>query len=178
MMEASREDEEQLERPGTLTETEIATIQHTWAKVYGRKEDVGVAVLIRLFTSFPLAKQYFSQFRHMQDPGEMRASVQLRQHALRVMNALHTLVENAHDAEKTAAVLRTVAKSHALRHRVEPTYFRILAGVIQEVLGEAFPEAFDAEAQGAWSKLLGVVYWHITKVYGEISWASLDNTAE
>lgn len=61
----------------------------------------------------------------MDSPEEMQASVQLRKHALRVMGALNTLVENVHDGEKTASVLKLVAKSHAVKHRVEPTYFKV-----------------------------------------------------
>ncbi|XP_076866392.1 cytoglobin-1 [Brachyhypopomus gauderio] len=177
-MEGIREGEEQRGGQETLTEAERSKIQHTWAKVCEKKEDAGVAVLIRLFTSVPRARQYFSQFRHMEDPDTMRASVQLRKHAMRVMNTLSTLVENTHDAQQTASVLQAVARSHALRHGVEPLYFKILAGVIQEVLVEAFPEAFDAEAQGAWSKLMGVIYTHVTRVYTEIGWSSSNSTAE
>lgn len=51
---------------------------------------------------------------------------------------------------------------------------QILAGVILEVLVEAFPESFGEEAQRAWSKLMGVVYWHVTRVYSEIGWASTE----
>ncbi|XP_017539027.1 cytoglobin-2-like [Pygocentrus nattereri] len=177
-MERNGEVQEQMERPEALTDGERATIQNTWAKVYENKEAAGVAVLMRLFTSFPSAKQFFSQFRHIDDPEEMQASTQLRKHALRVMSALNTLVENVHDGEKTAEVLKVVAKSHAVKHNVEPGYFKILAGVILEVLVEAFPETFGTEAQGAWSKLMAVVYWHVTQVYAEIGWGSINNTAE
>ncbi|XP_072530628.1 cytoglobin-1 [Salminus brasiliensis] len=177
-MEGNGGVQEQMERPETLTDGERATIQNTWTKVYQNKEAAGVAVLMRLFTSFPSSKQFFSQFRDMEDPEEMQSSVQLRKHSLRVMSALNTLVENVHDGEKTAAVLKVVAKSHAVRHNVEPTYFKLLAGVILEVLVEAFPETFGAEAQGAWSKLMGVVYWHVLQVYAEIGWAPVNSAAE
>lgn len=59
----------------------------------------------------------------------MQASVQLQKHAVRVINALNTLVENVHDGEKTASVLELVAKSHAQKHKVEPKYFKVRGGV-------------------------------------------------
>lgn len=75
--------------------------------------------------NFPSAKQYFSQFRHMEDPLEMERSPQLRKHACRVMGALNTVVENLHDPEKVSSVLALVGKAHALKHKVEPVYFKV-----------------------------------------------------
>ncbi|KAI5087426.1 cytoglobin-2, partial [Silurus meridionalis] len=171
-MEGIKEEHKQIEAPETINEEEKVILKNTWSKVYENKEAAGVAVLIRLFTSFPSAKQYFSEFRHMEDVQEMQSSTQLQKHAVRVMKALNTLVENIHDGEKMASVVELVAKSHAHNHNVEPRYFNILAGVILEVLVEVFPESFDAEAQRAWSKLMGVVYYHVTRVYSEVGWAS------
>lgn len=75
--------------------------------------------------NFPSAKQYFSQFRHMEDPLEMERSPQLRKHACRVMGALNTVVENLHDPEKVSSVLALVGKAHALKYKVEPVYFKV-----------------------------------------------------
>uniref|UniRef100_A0A3B1K683 superoxide dismutase n=2 Tax=Astyanax mexicanus TaxID=7994 RepID=A0A3B1K683_ASTMX len=124
-MEGNGGMQEQMERPEMLTGGEQAIIQNTWTKVYQNKDAAGVAVLMRLFTSFPSSKQFFSQFRDTEDPEELKSSVQLKKHALRVMSALNTLVENVNDEEKTAAVLKVVAKSHAIKHSVEPRYFKV-----------------------------------------------------
>lgn len=79
----------------------------------------------RFFVNFPSAKQYFSQFRHMEEPLEMERSPQLRKHACRVMGALNSVVENLHDPEKVSSVLALVGKAHALKHKVEPVYFKV-----------------------------------------------------
>lgn len=79
----------------------------------------------RFFVNFPSAKQYFSQFRHMEEPLEMERSPQLRKHACRVMGALNTVVENLHDLDKVSSVLALVGKAHALKHKVEPVYFKV-----------------------------------------------------
>nr|XP_045232544.1 cytoglobin isoform X3 [Macaca fascicularis] len=78
----------------------------------------------RFFVNFPSAKQYFSQFKHMEEPLEMERSPQLRKHACRVMGALNTVVENLHDPDKVSSVLALVGKAHALKHKVEPVYFK------------------------------------------------------
>lgn len=61
----------------------------------------------------------------MEDPEEMERSSQLRHHACRVMNALNTVVVNLNDPEKVTAVLALVGKAHAIKHKVEPMYFKV-----------------------------------------------------
>uniref|UniRef100_A0A4W5P7J8 superoxide dismutase n=1 Tax=Hucho hucho TaxID=62062 RepID=A0A4W5P7J8_9TELE len=116
---------DRLERPDPLCDSEREMIKDTWAKVYQNCDDVGVAILIRLFVNFPSSKQYFSQFQQVEDPEELERSAQLRKHAHRVMNAINTLVENLHDGDKTVSVLKLLGKAHALRHKVEPVYFKV-----------------------------------------------------
>uniref|UniRef100_A0A2K5F3H4 superoxide dismutase n=1 Tax=Aotus nancymaae TaxID=37293 RepID=A0A2K5F3H4_AOTNA len=115
---------ERRERSEELSEAERKAVQATWARLYANCEDVGVAILVRFFVNFPSAKQYFSQFKHMEDPLEMERSPQLRKHACRVMGALNTVVENLHDPDKVSSVLALVGKAHALKHKVEPVYFK------------------------------------------------------
>lgn len=61
----------------------------------------------------------------MEDQEEMAQSTQFKKHAVRVISAINTLVENIHDANKVASVLKMVAKAHALRHKVDPVYFKV-----------------------------------------------------
>ncbi|XP_006886418.1 PREDICTED: cytoglobin [Elephantulus edwardii] len=125
---------------------------------------------VQFFVNFPSAKQYFSQFRHMEEPLEMERSPQLRKHACRVMGALNTVVENLHDPDKVSSVLALVGKAHALKHKVEPVYFKIISGVILEVVAEEFASNFPAETQRAWAKLRGLIYSHVTAAYKEVGW--------
>ncbi|KAA8584917.1 hypothetical protein FQN60_003611, partial [Etheostoma spectabile] len=120
----AKEEGDHLERPSPLTDKERVMIQDSWAKVYQNCEDVGVAILIRLFVNFPSSKQYFSQFKNIEDPEELERSAQLKKHAHRVMNALNTVVESLDNSDKVASVLKVVGKAHALRHKVEPVYFK------------------------------------------------------
>lgn len=169
--------EDRPERAEPLSDTEREIIQDTWGHVYKNCEDVGVSVLIRFFVNFPSAKQYFSQFQDLEDPEEMERSSQLRQHACRVMNAINSVVENLHDPEKVSSVLALVGKAHAIKHKVEPVYFKILSGVMLEVLSEDFPEFFTAEVQMVWTKLMGAVYWHVTGAYTEVGWLQVSSSA-
>ncbi|KAM7386606.1 hypothetical protein PAMA_009287 [Pampus argenteus] len=114
-----------LERPSPLTDKERAMIQDSWAQVYQNCDDVGVTILVRLFVNFPSSKQYFSQFKHVEDPEELERSAQLRKHARRVMNAINTLVESIDNSDKVASVLKVLGKAHALRHKVDPVYFKV-----------------------------------------------------
>uniref|UniRef100_UPI001292FFA6 cytoglobin n=1 Tax=Lonchura striata TaxID=40157 RepID=UPI001292FFA6 len=125
----------------------------------------------RFFVNFPSAKQYFSQFKHMEDPLEMERSLQLRKHARRVMGAINTVVENLNDSEKVSSVLALVGKAHALKHKVEPIYFKKLTGVMLEVIAEEYPNDFTPEAHGAWTKMKTLIYTHVTAAYKEVGWA-------
>ncbi|XP_013885922.1 cytoglobin-1 [Austrofundulus limnaeus] len=160
----------ELERPSPLTDKERVMIQDSWAKVFQNCEDVGVAILIRLFVNFPISKQYFSQFKHIEDVRELEQSSQLRKHAHRVMGAINTLVENLDNAEKVASVLKLVGKAHALKHNVDPMYFKILSGVILEVLGEEYPEVVTPEVGTAWTKLLATLCYSVKAIYDEVGW--------
>ncbi|KAG8446096.1 hypothetical protein GDO86_013822 [Hymenochirus boettgeri] len=163
-------DMERWERLEEITESEKGAIKETWARVYTNCEDVGVSVLIRFFVNFPSAKQHFSQFKHMEDPVEMENSVQLRKHARRVMNAINSVVENIGDPEKVTNVLSIVAKSHALKHKVDPVYFKILTGVILEVLAEEYAKDFTPDVQLAWTKLRSLIYNQVQSAYKEAGW--------
>lgn len=75
--------------------------------------------------NFPSSKQFFNDFKHMEEPEEMQRSVKLRKHAHRVMAAINTLVESMDDPDTVAKVLKTVGRAHALRHKVDPKYFKV-----------------------------------------------------
>ncbi|XP_071968061.1 cytoglobin [Engystomops pustulosus] len=161
---------ERWERPEEITESERGIIKETWARLYTKSEDVGVSILIRFFVNFPSAKQYFSQFKDMEDPLEMERSVQLRKHGQRVMGAINSVVENLSDPEKVATVLAIVGKSHAVKHKVDPVFFKILTGVILEIIAEAFAKDFTPEVELAWSKLRSNLLSHVLATYKEVGW--------
>ncbi|KAE8577020.1 hypothetical protein XENTR_v10004401 [Xenopus tropicalis] len=163
-------DMERWERLEEITESERGVIKETWARVYANCEDVGVSILIRFFVNFPSAKQHFSQFKHMEDPLEMEGSVQLRKHARRVMGAVNSVVENLGDPEKITTVLSIVGKSHALKHKVDPVYFKILTGVMLEVIAEEYAKDFTPDVQLAWNKLRSHLYSHVLSAYKEAGW--------
>lgn len=79
----------------------------------------------RLFVNFPSSKQFFKDFKHIEEPEEMQQSVQLRKHAHRVMAAINTLVESLDNSDKMASVLKSVGRAHALKHKVDPKYFKV-----------------------------------------------------
>ncbi|XP_061567711.1 cytoglobin-1 [Cololabis saira] len=175
-MEREQGEVDHLERQSPLTDKEKVMIQDSWAQVYQNCDDAGVAILVRLFVNFPSSKQYFSQFKHIEDAEELEKSSQLRKHARKVMNALNTLVENLGSSEKVTTLLKLLGKAHAVRHKVDPVYFKILSGVILEVLGEAYPELMTPEVVSAWTKLLATLCCSIRTVYEEVGWTQLSTS--
>lgn len=96
-------------------------------------------LLCRFFVNFPSSKQFFNQFKHIEDAEELEKSAQLRKHARRVMNAINTLVENLDNSDKVASVLKLVAKAHALQHKVEPVYFKVKKTVHEQLCRKHAP---------------------------------------
>lgn len=86
-------------------------------------------LLSRLFVNFPSSKQYFSDFKHIEEPEELERSVQLRNHAHRVMTAINKLVESLDNPDKVASVLKPLGRAHAMRHNVEPVYFKVRCAI-------------------------------------------------
>lgn len=41
------------------------------------------------------------------------------------MNAINTMVENIDNSEKVASVLKLLGTAHALKHKVDPVYFKV-----------------------------------------------------
>ncbi|XP_067881454.1 cytoglobin-2-like isoform X2 [Heterodontus francisci] len=107
-----------------LSDRETDIIRRTWSRVCGDSEGLGVRVLIRFFSNSPAARQYFRQFQHLQDPQEMQHCVQLRRHARRVMGAISSLVENLEYPDEVDSILVSIGRAHALRHKVDPVYFK------------------------------------------------------
>ncbi|XP_007883271.1 cytoglobin-2 [Callorhinchus milii] len=172
MEEAAGRSEQRRPDPGQyLSDTDRDIIRQTWSRVFSCCEDVGVRVLIRFFSKFPSAKQYFSQFRHLQEPQEMQHSSQLRQHARRVMGAINSVVEKLGDPEQVRSVLALVGRAHAIKHKVDPMYFQLLSGVILEVFVEDYAEYFTTEAQSAWSQLMALICVQVLAAYTELGWA-------
>uniref|UniRef100_A0A8D0GS68 superoxide dismutase n=1 Tax=Sphenodon punctatus TaxID=8508 RepID=A0A8D0GS68_SPHPU len=166
---------ERWERTEEMSDAEKKVIQETWSRVYANCEAVGVSILIRFFVNFPSAKQYFSQFKHMEDPLEMERTLQLRKHARRVMGAINNVVENIYDSEKVSTILALVGKSHAVKHKVEPVYFKIFTGVMLEVIAEEYANEFTPEVQSAWTKMRCLIYTHVTAAYKEVGWVQYPN---
>lgn len=79
----------------------------------------------RLFVNFPSSKQFFKDFKHIEEPEEMQRSAQLRKHAHRVMTAINKMVESLDNSDTMASVLKSVGRAHALRHNVDPKYFKV-----------------------------------------------------
>lgn len=88
----------------------------------------------------------------MDDPLEMERSLQLRKHARRVMGAINTVVENLNDSEKVSSVLALVGKAHALKHKVEPIYFKVKDGSKKKYknLWDALEVGKKAGERGPW----------------------------
>ncbi|XP_028310210.1 cytoglobin-1-like [Gouania willdenowi] len=153
-----------------LTQEDKVMISDSWGKVYANADDIGVPILIRLFATDPSSKQYFSKFKDIEDLKELEKNPHLKNHARKVLKAINTMVENINNAEKVTSVFNTLGNSHALRHKVEPRYFKVLSDVIVTVLGETFTEVMTSAVAQAWRNFFTAMCANFNDVYQEVGW--------
>ena len=89
----------------------------------------------------------------------MERSLQLRKHARRVMGAINTVVENLNDSEKVSSVLALVGKAHALKHKVEPIYFKVKDRSKKKILWDALEVGKRAGERSCGELVLPVLAW-------------------
>ncbi|CAN0193270.1 unnamed protein product [Lampetra fluviatilis] len=151
-----------------MSEEEIEALQDIWEKVFKSAEDVGVIILVRLFTGHPASKQYFAMFKDLETADDLKASAKLRWHAGRVMGSLDKAVRSLRNPEELIQILRAVGLSHARQATpVDVKYYHILGGIIMDVLLETFKDEMSPTARGAWTKLLATLCTEFENAYRE-----------
>ncbi|GBN68541.1 hypothetical protein AVEN_175511-1 [Araneus ventricosus] len=114
------------------------------------------------FEVHPEYKKLFKGFAHV-PKAELPQNGKLLGHALSVMYALNSIVDNLNDPESLVQVLEKIGISHGPRN-ITGTHFQNLAVVLVNFLKEALgPSLMDSTAEEAWRKSLEVANSLIVK---------------
>ncbi|GIY25003.1 GLOBIN domain-containing protein [Caerostris extrusa] len=98
---------------------------------------------------------------------ELGSNKKLLGHALSVMYALNSIVDNLNDVESLIQVLQKTGESHQPR-KISGYHFQNLAVVVINLLKEALgPSLMDATAEEAWRKTLEVANSIIIQALGD-----------
>ncbi|CAG2244489.1 unnamed protein product [Mytilus edulis] len=141
--------------PSALSEQELEAINETWTLIWNDKKNNGIELFIKLFTHFPESQNFFKDFKGLPIE-EVREHKKLRAHALSVMYALKSFIDNLDDEETLDALVRKNAQNHAERG-VGEREVKMLLPAFLELLNEQLQEKTTDLHKSAWTKLFGVI---------------------
>ncbi|CAC5401182.1 unnamed protein product [Mytilus coruscus] len=143
------------EETTAITEEEANVISETWTVLWSNKKENGIALFIKLFTTYPEAQKMFKEFDGLTIE-EVRSNKKLRAHALALMYALKSFLDNLDDPETLEGLVRKNAINHANRG-VGPKEIMWLLPLFLELLDEILEENATELLKKAWTKLFGVL---------------------
>ncbi|CAG2185801.1 unnamed protein product [Mytilus edulis] len=144
-----------LEETTAITEEEANAIRETWTVLWSNKKENGIALLIKLFTTYPEAQKMFPMFDGLTIE-EVRSSKKLRAHALSLMYALKSFLDNLDDSDTLDGLVRKNAINHAKRG-VGAKELMWLLPLFLELLDEILEEGVTELQKKAWTKIYGVL---------------------
>ncbi|KAF8794312.1 globin-1-like [Argiope bruennichi] len=138
-----------------LTPRQKNIVQNTWKIVRADTKKNGIAFFMRFFEAHPEYQKLFKGFADV-PKSELPKNGKLLGHALSVMYAINSIVDNLNDPESLVQVLEKIGISHGPR-KITGSHFQNLAIVLINFLKEALgPSLMDATAEEAWRKSLEV----------------------
>ncbi|XP_076087195.1 uncharacterized protein LOC143057712 isoform X2 [Mytilus galloprovincialis] len=144
-----------LEETTAITEEEANAIRETWTVLWSNKKENGIALLIKLFTTYPEAQKMFPMFDGLTIE-EVRSSKKLRAHALSLMYALKSFLDNLDDSDTLDGLVRKNAINHAKRG-VGAKELMWLLPLFLELLDEIMEDSVTELHKKAWTKIYGVL---------------------
>ncbi|XP_052082384.1 uncharacterized protein LOC127720016 [Mytilus californianus] len=143
------------EETTAITEEEANVISETWTVLWSNKKENGIALFVKLFTTYPEAQKMFKEFDGLTIE-EVRSNKKLKAHALALMYALKSFLDNLDDPESLEGLVRKNAINHAKRG-VGPNEIMWLLPLFLELLDEILEENATELLKKAWTKLFGVL---------------------
>ncbi|XP_051522688.1 hemoglobin subunit alpha-D-like [Myxocyprinus asiaticus] len=128
-----------------LSNTEKELIIQIWDKMIPVAEDIGSEALLRMFTTFPKTKTYFS---HLDISPR---SEHLRCHGKKIVQAL---AEGARNISTLTTTLAHLSRFHAYQLRIHPTNFKLFNHCMLVTLACYMGDNFTPVAHAAVDKFL------------------------
>ncbi|XP_042364153.1 hemoglobin subunit alpha-D-like [Plectropomus leopardus] len=128
-----------------LSKKEKALITEVWDKLTPVAEDIGSEALLRMFTTFPGTKTYFS---HLDISPR---SPHLLSHGEKIVQAI---AEGAKDISQLAVTLEPLQTLHAYTLRIVPTNFKLFSHCMLVTLACHMGDDFTPVLHAAMDKYL------------------------
>ncbi|XP_035385311.1 hemoglobin subunit alpha-like [Electrophorus electricus] len=141
----------------SLTARDKSVIKCLWDKISPKADEIGAEAFGRMLTVYPQTKTYFASWSDL-SPG----SAAVKKHGKTIMGGIAEAL--AHIDDLTGG-LASLSELHALKLRVDPANFKILATNIMLVLALYFPVDFTPEVHVSVDKFFQNVAWALSEKY-------------
>ncbi|XP_075889985.1 hemoglobin subunit alpha-D-like [Nelusetta ayraudi] len=128
-----------------LKDKEKVLIAELWTRLIPKAEDIGSEALLRMFTSYPGSKTYFSHI------DISPCSPHLLSHGRKIVLAI---AEGAQDISQLAVSLEPLQTLHAYTLRIHPCNFKLFSHCMLVTLACNLGEEFTPVAHAAVDKYL------------------------
>ncbi|KAK2816930.1 hypothetical protein Q5P01_025121 [Channa striata] len=134
-----------------------------WGPVEADPSRYGSLVLTRLFTKHPETQKLFPKFVSI-PLADIPTNAAVASHGATVLNKLGELLKarGSH-----ASILKPLAVSHATKHNIPISNFKLITEVIAEILGEK--AGMDAAGQQALRNVMAIVITDLEANYKELN---------
>lgn len=139
-----------------LSKYEKELIARIWEKLTPVASDIGADALLRMFTTFPGSKTYFS---HLDISPR---SSHLLSHGKKIVLAI---AEGARDISQLTVTLAPLQTLHAYQLRIDPTNFKLLSHCLLVTLACHLKESFTPVAHAAMDKYLSALAAVLSEKY-------------
>ncbi|XP_048742717.2 globin-like [Ostrea edulis] len=140
-----------------LKEEEMIAVEDSWSMLYRKehRKESGVKLFVRLFALYSSAIETFPQFRgsSLEEVGKHPKNPA---HAMSVMYALASYVDNLEDAELLVELVKKTSISH-IERGVGSREFKWVTEIVPDWLDETLEDECTALMKSSWVKLLNVL---------------------
>ena len=116
----------------------------------------------RFFTENPSYQQNFKSFKDV-PISELSGNKKLLAHAISVLYAVTSLVDNLDDPETLVEMLSKVGQNHSRRHINLEMFQNLGVSIVGLLIQKLGPQVMDSVAIDAWKKTYGVILSVIQK---------------
>lgn len=144
-----------------LTDNEINMIKECWNDIE-KKEDLGMAIMIRLFTAHSEIKYKWIFAANLETEEEMLANSQIRYHSKKIMEVFSQIIYIVIHRESLDQLgLERLGRSH-FHYGVKPTDFKLFEESLVFALKKCLPnKKMTPKMEKAWHRMFVTLIKHV-----------------
>ncbi|XP_063397985.1 globin-like [Mytilus trossulus] len=138
-----------------LSEEEETAVKESWTVIWNDKKTNGIKIFVKLFTLYPDAISRFKDFNGL-TLEEVKVHKKLRAHALSVIYALKSFIDNLDDVETLVELVKKNASNHVERKVTEKQIMwlkPVFIDILEEIMGDEMKDVHRT----AWNKLFNAI---------------------